>query len=164
MRSLAILASGLFFWPRDAGKDFRRASMPTLLELQTKRNTLVTQGRAIHDLATKEKREMSADEVVNFDKYMDESDAVKTEIDKIVKDQARGKRLAEATAELEQRAGRQTESEDPDPNAEKTGVVKFPKRTRRGLCANLSTREIRLDRSEERRVGKECRSRWSPYH
>ena len=25
-------------------------------------------------------------------------------------------------------------------------------------------REIELDRSEERRVGKECRSRWSPYH
>src|SRR2546425_12292881 len=24
--------------------------------------------------------------------------------------------------------------------------------------------EITLDRSEERRVGKECRSRWSPYH
>ena len=23
---------------------------------------------------------------------------------------------------------------------------------------------IKLDRSEERRVGKECRSRWSPYH
>ena len=23
---------------------------------------------------------------------------------------------------------------------------------------------MRLDRSEERRVGKECRSRWSPYH
>ena len=33
-----------------------------------------------------------------------------------------------------------------------------------------STRELKLteagndDRSEERRVGKECRSRWSPYH
>src|SRR5260221_13732558 len=25
-------------------------------------------------------------------------------------------------------------------------------------------REDRFDRSEERRVGKECRSRWSPYH
>src|SRR3712207_7470264 len=25
-------------------------------------------------------------------------------------------------------------------------------------------REERLPRSEERRVGKECRSRWSPYH
>ena len=24
--------------------------------------------------------------------------------------------------------------------------------------------EVRLLRSEERRVGKECRSRWSPYH
>src|SRR5258708_42898 len=24
--------------------------------------------------------------------------------------------------------------------------------------------EVSLDRSEERRVGKECRSRWSPYH
>src|ERR1043166_7856265 len=24
--------------------------------------------------------------------------------------------------------------------------------------------EIHADRSEERRVGKECRSRWSPYH
>ena len=24
--------------------------------------------------------------------------------------------------------------------------------------------EVVIDRSEERRVGKECRSRWSPYH
>ena len=30
-----------------------------------------------------------------------------------------------------------------------------------GLCAGLITGCIR---SEERRVGKECRSRWSPYH
>ena len=26
------------------------------------------------------------------------------------------------------------------------------------------TQEETFDRSEERRVGKECRSRWSPYH
>ena len=25
-------------------------------------------------------------------------------------------------------------------------------------------RKLQRDRSEERRVGKECRSRWSPYH
>ena len=25
-------------------------------------------------------------------------------------------------------------------------------------------RHVKLTRSEERRVGKECRSRWSPYH
>ena len=24
--------------------------------------------------------------------------------------------------------------------------------------------DLKADRSEERRVGKECRSRWSPYH
>ena len=30
---------------------------------------------------------------------------------------------------------------------------------------NLTSRNTNLDdRSEERRVGKECRSRWSPYH
>ena len=27
-----------------------------------------------------------------------------------------------------------------------------------------NAKRIELDRSEERRVGKECRSRWSPYH
>ena len=25
-------------------------------------------------------------------------------------------------------------------------------------------KEVNITRSEERRVGKECRSRWSPYH
>ena len=29
---------------------------------------------------------------------------------------------------------------------------------------NLDECEIEESRSEERRVGKECRSRWSPYH
>src|SRR3982751_7081905 len=33
------------------------------------------------------------------------------------------------------------------------------------LMANLRLgMSVFLDRSEERRVGKECRSRWSPYH
>src|SRR5258707_2867766 len=33
------------------------------------------------------------------------------------------------------------------------------------LVLDLGLRELDLvDRSEERRVGKECRSRWSPYH
>ena len=29
---------------------------------------------------------------------------------------------------------------------------------------NTTITELELVRSEERRVGKECRSRWSPYH
>ena len=28
----------------------------------------------------------------------------------------------------------------------------------------FTTKEKAINRSEERRVGKECRSRWSPYH
>ena len=37
----------------------------------------------------------------------------------------------------------------------------------RGAADDMSDEErndVRLTRSEERRVGKECRSRWSPYH
>lgn len=103
--------------------------MPTLLELQTKRNTLVTQGRAIHDLASKEKRDMTAEERTNFDKYMDESDTVKAEIDELAKSAARSKRLDDATKELEKRAGRVTDHEDPDPDAAaKDGIFKFSKR------------------------------------
>src|SRR3989454_12221446 len=30
--------------------------------------------------------------------------------------------------------------------------------------SSIEARTMRLPRSEERRVGKECRSRWSPYH
>src|SRR3712207_7690115 len=41
------------------------------------------------------------------------------------------------------------------------GVREFAKITRENVGRQLA---ITLDRSEERRVGKECRSRWSPYH
>ena len=33
-----------------------------------------------------------------------------------------------------------------------------------GADSNGWTIDTKLTRSEERRVGKECRSRWSPYH
>src|SRR3989441_13347300 len=42
------------------------------------------------------------------------------------------------------------------------GLVQ-PRALEVGDIPHLDTREIAL-RSEERRVGKECRSRWSPYH
>ena len=32
------------------------------------------------------------------------------------------------------------------------------------VLRNAESPEAASDRSEERRVGKECRSRWSPYH
>ena len=36
--------------------------------------------------------------------------------------------------------------------------------TLNGVCAMGGTVKAEENRSEERRVGKECRSRWSPYH
>ena len=38
------------------------------------------------------------------------------------------------------------------------GSMKISKQAGAGLTTSI------LERSEERRVGKECRSRWSPYH
>ena len=33
-----------------------------------------------------------------------------------------------------------------------------------GVVANVNLERSGMKRSEERRVGKECRSRWAPYH
>src|SRR3989442_15124764 len=43
-----------------------------------------------------------------------------------------------------------------------TLLTLFPGRSTRGGVAIMF--DQRTSRSEERRVGKECRSRWSPYH
>ena len=41
---------------------------------------------------------------------------------------------------------------------------RFLKLPQAGICCIKSLRRLEVRRSEERRVGKECRSRWSPYH
>ena len=41
--------------------------------------------------------------------------------------------------------------------------IEFNRPTQVG-CGDLTTNIAMSSRSEERRVGKECRSRWSPYH
>ena len=41
-------------------------------------------------------------------------------------------------------------------------IQKFPESVK--LICEAGTGYNNIDRSEERRVGKECRSRWSPYH
>src|SRR3989449_8550474 len=41
--------------------------------------------------------------------------------------------------------------------SEETGAISY-------AYKGQLTRGLSLERSEERRVGKECRSRWSPYH
>src|SRR3712207_621871 len=44
------------------------------------------------------------------------------------------------------------------------GLSGISKSTVSKLCKDIDERVSALLRSEERRVGKECRSRWSPYH
>ena len=54
----------------------------------------------------------------------------------------------------------------------KKGIENWAERINRKTKGNKNnakkkdeiTKELKLCRSEERRVGKECRSRWSPYH
>ena len=47
--------------------------------------------------------------------------------------------------------------------ADVKGTVTIPERGQPTLDVTIATASIDT-RSEERRVGKECRSRWSPYH
>src|SRR5256884_9994078 len=44
--------------------------------------------------------------------------------------------------------------------AAKGGLIGLTK----AIAVEIASRNITVNRSEERRVGKECRSRWSPYH
>src|SRR5256886_16655412 len=53
----------------------------------------------------------------------------------------------------------------PHPHARITGIDPSKARALPGVKAVLTGRNLPIPfRSEERRVGKECRSRWSPYH
>src|SRR2546421_12622583 len=85
----------------------------------------------------------------------------------------------EITADIEQSAGTEEELTrlaavngfvlDEDVNHLRLMTVgvhdrKYVKRVARDLPKNLLAMPWKIDRSEERRVGKECRSRWSPYH
>ena len=43
-------------------------------------------------------------------------------------------------------------------------ISKYVGQKKSPMCGNTVSHDRRFLRSEERRVGKECRSRWSPYH
>ena len=52
----------------------------------------------------------------------------------------------------------------PDSNNFESGIFKIDSNNSVELYAMGVRNSFGLARSEERRVGKECRSRWSPYH
>src|SRR2546430_17640237 len=60
-------------------------------------------------------------------------------------------------------AGRSVSSA-PKPNPPDPSALAWNKDAKKTMQAFGSEDELKIYRSEERRVGKECRSRWSPYH
>src|SRR2546421_6992679 len=64
---------------------------------------------------------------------------------------------------VEQKNGRIGQQEERDAETLPHSAGKFLGARARGVVQSRQL-EHRVARSEERRVGKECRSRWSPYH
>ena len=57
-----------------------------------------------------------------------------------------------------------TDSQDVVVNSQEINYPKIQNDLDDWKLPKVSNQEIYKKRSEERRVGKECRSRWSPYH
>jgi len=89
----------------------------TLKELMEKRSKAVADAQAIVNKAEAEKRKMTAEEDVQFNRFMDEADAAKKEVDALDREETRKSRLATATAELSASRGRVTAPDVPGRNA-----------------------------------------------
>ena len=74
------------------------------------------------------------------------------------------KRLAEAVEQLQTRDRELVEALEQQTATGEILRVIDRKSTRLNSSHNLISYAVFCLRSEERRVGKECRSRWSPYH
>src|SRR2546430_12515943 len=70
------------------------------------------------------------------------------------------------SSDLESEAERELNRWDQRLNEYKERLTKITNENTELLkqLATLRKDQLTLERSEERRVGKECRSRWSPYH
>ena len=69
--------------------------------------------------------------------------------------------IEKVTAKINEQQARLKELEQKKLEAENSEIVEIV----RGMSVSLTDLPVLLQtRSEERRVGKECRSRWSPYH
>ncbi|MCU1242394.1 MAG: hypothetical protein JWO71_3120 [Candidatus Acidoferrum typicum] len=82
------------------------------LELQQKRAAVIAKAREIQERGQREARDLTVQESADFEKYLDEADSLKSNIDGTSgKAGDRSKRLADHTKELETRGGRQVPPE-----------------------------------------------------
>ena len=72
--------------------------MPELHELQATRKNLLEQARAINEKAKAEKRDLTAEEQTNYNKYFDEAQNLKSKIDQELRQRDVDRELAELDA------------------------------------------------------------------
>lgn len=95
------------------------------LQKREQRAKLVADAQKINDLAVSEKRSMTAEETVTFDKHMDDVDKLKGEIDSEEGEEKRSQRLAAAKTGLDASAGRTVAAATP---SQVTAVAKWQKK------------------------------------
>src|SRR2546427_9259106 len=90
------------------------------------------------------------------------------EAQKVLDANKAGKRIKDALADDVNTRQRLIESEEQDIKAVEEDLVKqgadLSPEAKQEKEGNIRQKLMTYRRSEERRVGKECRSRWSPYH
>ena len=80
------------------------AFVKTILEMREERAALITEARQLNDKSVEEKRELTSDEEVRYNKILDDADKIKAKIE-------REERLLSSEEELEKRNGRKTDDE-----------------------------------------------------
>jgi HK97 family phage major capsid protein len=90
-----------------------------LEKLREERLKHIAAARTIMDRAKKENRDLTDSEQSEVDKAFAESDRCKAEIEKLEKNEARSRRLAESEADMERSAGRRTNPADPGRSQER---------------------------------------------
>src|SRR3712207_5548712 len=133
--------------PRDP--DQLLQMLQQLTEVVTQQNASLVSWKARHDTVLAER-----------DTVRTELEAAQTEIEKLrllIRQLQRGQfgRRSEMNGAAVHR---------PRPAAARPGGPRADRRRGRGGAGGGGCEEQHPSRSEERRVGKECRSRWSPYH
>jgi HK97 family phage major capsid protein len=95
--------------------------MPTIQELREQRAQNIADARKILDLATSEKRDLTADESAKSDSLLDEADKIKATIEERERAEDRARRLEDAEKELRESGRRPPPPPNPRPGDNANG-------------------------------------------